>query len=74
MNLLHKQIASRISIKMMSELVSMQIAFLVKPFGTIWIRANKWFFACMNPHMSFQIEIQRKPLVAQVALVWFFTL
>ena len=32
MNLLHKEIASCVPIKMMSELMSMQIAFLVKPF------------------------------------------
>ena len=57
MNLLHKEIASCVPIKMMSELMSMQIALLVKPFLTIRIWTNKWIFACMNPHMSFQIEI-----------------
>ena len=26
----------------------------------------------MNPHVCFQIEIKRKPLVAEITLVWLF--
>ena len=75
MNLLHYERPCGITVlEMVSELVSMQITLLIKPFATIVEWANKWFFPSVNAHMGFQVEIQGESLVAKVAFVRFFTL
>ena len=54
--------------------MGMEIRFLIEPLVTIGVRADKRFFSCVNPHVSFQIKVKRESFVAKMALVWFFTL
>ena len=52
----------------------MQIALLVESFRAIRVRTDEWLLPGVDPHVGLQIEVQRKPLVAQITLVRFLTL
>ena len=59
---------------MMGELVSVEIRFLVEALRAVWVGADERLLACVDPHMSLQVEVKGESLVAQVTFVWFFTL
>lgn len=67
----------RVSIRilqMVSQHMSMQIGFLVKPLMTVLKTARERFFSSMYPQMSFQVKVKREFLSTKFALIWFFTL
>ena len=54
----------------MRQLVSVQVGLLVEALVAAGIGTHEWFFASMYSHVSFEVEIEREALSANVALVW----
>ena len=49
----------------------MEVRFLIEALIAVRIATYKWLLPRMNSHVRFQVEVQRKSLVAEVTLVWF---
>ena len=47
---------------------------MIEPFIAPLKRTNERLFASVDPHVSLQIKIKGKSLVAKFTLVWFLTL
>ena len=58
---------------MMRLLVSVQIALLVKPFIAVRVWATERLFARVDSQMGFQVEIETKLFITNLALIRFLS-
>lgn len=64
---------SHVALQMVRQLMSMKIRLLIESLVTVRIWTDEWLLSRVDAHVGFQIEVERKSLVAEIALVWFFT-